>query len=365
MGRLDKGLMWDWLAPIVRRAEQSGDPKRLEMLEVAMAAAKSAEGDFARGLVAIERGRALAMQVGEFWLALLFDYLHLLILSRSGRLSESLTMVQALLEEVKKPIYKGMPLRVCLHEELVHLKLNMDPLGNMDLVRESLAYMEATVLPESTCAVCVGMLRRDMNRELGNWDEVGESLRAALIEDADADSTLATDYLQLCRVAYEREDWQKLRSWARKSEPPAQRAARHDCLAESAAWQALLARRAGDEVHAKRHAARAMQESTLGERPMDRDFYDAMCLYHESAGELGQALQMRHRQITSLSGKGRFAQESRCRVQICTLLLQMGRPLEKDLAAGRETAASLIDPAPILRELDAIAAAAGAPEIGR
>jgi hypothetical protein len=53
-------------------------------------------------------------------------------------------------------------------------------------------------------------------------------------------------------------------------------------------------------------------------------------------------------------GKGQTANECRCRLERCRLLAALGRRIETDLAAAREAACKLVDPAPVLEKLGRI-----------
>ena len=64
---------------------------------------------------------------------------------------------------------------------------------------------------------------------------------------------------------------------------------------------------------------------------------------------------MRDEELATIVGHGQLGYECYCHVERCRLLGRMGRPLDEALAAAREAASKLRDPAPRLAELDRIA----------
>ncbi|HKB38658.1 MAG TPA: hypothetical protein VKD72_19595, partial [Gemmataceae bacterium] len=161
-------------------------------------------------------------------------------------------------------------------------------------------------------------------------------------------------HCDLCEIAHRRQDWEALREWSGEGEALARRTDEHLKVAEFLLWQALLARRDGDEELARRHLRRALSRSRRVRSLPGTAYYNVLCAYHELGGELDRALEVRDLELRRLEGKGRLHDETRCRVKRCRLLGQLGRPLEAELADARTAASRLRDPAPHLEELDRI-----------
>ncbi len=123
-------------------------------------------------------------------------------------------------------------------------------------------------------------------------------------------------------------------------------------LAEALAWRAVLARRAGDEPAAGHLFHRATARMGRLRRPPTRDYFDALCRYHETGGDLIRALHVRDRELAILKETGQLAYECRVRVERCRLLAQLGQLTEADRAAAREAARKLKRPEKWLWEID-------------
>ena len=67
------------------------------------------------------------------------------------------------------------------------------------------------------------------------------------------------------------------------------------------------------------------------------------------------ALRVRDEELATIVGRGQLGYECCCHVERCRLLVRMGRPLDEALAAAREAAGKLRDPAPELEKLERIA----------
>jgi hypothetical protein len=353
--------VWDWVHEFASTAQATGDEERMRLVDLQQQAFQHGKANPELMLAALEEGRALAQRLDEPWWVLLFDhwrlqcYMHYLLDYRPA----TELAVRATLE-ARKPPYAQLPQRICLHDDLINTYLGVDPLGHADAIRKALDFMEREVSEDVECRYCLQNRRRDFALERDRLEEAEECSRQQLaMAEGDFSSSTGDHHSVfacsgLCEVALRREDWESLREWAEVGEGLARRVQDHLYLATFLLLQALLARRDGDQKQAA-----SLYRQGLGRRDRVQAlpgffYYDALCAYHEAGGQPDKALQARLQQLSETSGKGRLHDECKCRVKVCRLLAQLGRPVEEGLAAAREAARQLRNPQPFLDQLDEI-----------
>jgi hypothetical protein len=350
--------VWDWVVEFNAGADERGDRDRQRLLQLYETAVKYAKTDPDVMLGLLGEGRALAQRLDEPWWVLFFDHwrLQALLHFKSDYREVRDLAVQATLE-ARKPDYAQLPQRVCLHEDLIYAHVGTDPEGHADRIEQALEYMQGEVGPDLECRYCVQTCCTQFALQRGRLDEAeAAGLRVLAMTDAEpdrgtADHYAADAYCDLCAVAFARGDFAALREWAAAGEEAARRRDKPLELARFLAWRALLERRAGREDVAQRlYRAAASRVARLKAVPAG-SYYDALCAFHEHAGELEQALRVRDAELARIVGKGRLDHEARCRVERCRLLAQLGRPLESELAQAREAAGKLKYPQKYLDEL--------------
>jgi hypothetical protein len=122
-------------------------------------------------------------------------------------------------------------------------------------------------------------------------------------------------------------------------------------LCEFLAWQAAVARRERDELRAGRLYMNASSIMKHVSMPPDREYPDAIVAFHELAGELDQALQLRTWELVRIEDMGRHAYE--CEIHLKRLALQKkcGKLDAEDIEAARKAAAKLRKPEKTLAEI--------------
>lgn len=164
-------------------------------------------------------------------------------------------------------------------------------------------------------------------------------------------------YSGLCWMAHRREDWQKLAEFAALGEESAWHPSQQLELCEFLMWQAVLARREGDERQACRFHATATAKQARLQGVFQREYPDALTLFHELGGHLDRALQVRDWEMAAVKQQGRFAYECEIHLKRTALLAKMGRLRTADLDAARQAALKLRKPEKELAEIDKLAAA--------
>jgi hypothetical protein len=88
--------------------------------------------------------------------------------------------------------------------------------------------------------------------------------------------------------------------------------------------------------------------------PPDPSYRDAECAFHERAGQLEGALEVREAELNSLKDRGRVSYECECLIKRCWLLRRLGRLREEDVARTRAAAGRLRQPASAQARIDRV-----------
>jgi hypothetical protein len=312
-------------------------------------------------LALLDEGRHLAGRLREPWWMLFYDD------RRAGALMKYKGDALAGLElavrnalEARKPLYDSFPWRFRIHDHLIVGYLNTDPVGYAGPIREAISYLERDVPPEGSPKYLLLARRRWLAGELGNHDEAAELARRALsVAASDVDQLTARShsvfcFSHLCEIAFLRKDHEGLAELSGAGEELARQVGHQLELSEFQMWQALLARRDGDAVRAGRLYRQSRRRISHLGMPPDHIYFDALCAYHDLAGELTEALAGRDHELALLLNKGRWAAECRCRIERCRLLARLGRPLHEERAAATQVARRLRCPEAALEELERI-----------
>jgi hypothetical protein len=356
---------WDWFYTYEFEARTRGERTKVRMAGVHREAYELREDDPQRALALYEEGRRLARALDEPWWALFYDHWRatalLFFLRDFSRVLD--LAVQATLE-VRKPAYRNFPFRFSVQRNLVSAYLGIDPAGYAAVAEEALRFLESEISREGEDKYLLQGSKAELALEREEWESARrlclESLGWAAAEDdrGMAEHTSVFDYSMLCEVDWKLGDWQALAEHAAVGEELARRVGHSLELAEFLLWQALLARRAGDEERGRRLCRRAAARVGRLRMPPDVFYHDALCAFHEQGGGVEAALRAREEELGLLRDKGRFAYECRVHVHRCRLRARLGRLTEADLAAARTAAGKLRDPSPHLAELEDLTASA-------
>ncbi len=354
--------VWDWIHEYSAEAEARGDRERLQLTWIFHDAWDLRETDTAQAAAILEDGRRLAQSLDEPRWVLFYEH-WLLQLGRffqrdyRGILDRA---VKAALE-ARKPAFADLPQRICLQEDLVGIYAAIDPLGYEEMIAQALDYMENQATTGLECRHCVQGCRTIFELDRGRMDAARASgLRAlALAEDVDSEHYKGNACTDLCLIAFRSGDYTGLHEWACAAEEIARRLDRKAALAEALLWQAVAARKAGDEPAACRLGGNAVARMARLSAPPAGAYFDALAAFYELGDSLDLALRTRDRELETLAGRGRLADECAAHVERCRLLARLGKLTEADLAAARESAGKLRKRQKYLEEIARIAAGPG------
>lgn len=355
--------VWDWIGEFREETHRSGDRDRTRLLQLYESASNYCRSDPDIMLGLLNEGRALAERLGEAWWVLFYDHWRLqALLHFKGDYREAVDIAVRATLEARKPQYANLPQRVCLHEDLIHAYVGVDPEGHAERITQALDYMTKEVKQDVECRFCIQQCRSEFALRRERWEEAkAASLSLLAMADDEPNRHTATFHsidacADLCAAALALEDWETLRTWANAGEEMAQ--GKDDkilTLARFLVWKAILARRDGDEERARRLLRGARSRVGRVKAFAGEKFYDAWSAYHEQGAEWDAAFKVREVELAAILGKGRLDHEARCRLKRCRLLAKLGQPLDEERQRAREAAHRLKSPQKYLEELDKMA----------
>jgi hypothetical protein len=319
------------------------------------------ETDPDRAYALYDEAHRLARRFREPWWTLF--YLHrrveaLLFFKRDYR-DVLRPAVEAVLE-VRKPVYADFPFRFAVYYDLLSAYLGIDPVGCLREVRDALGCLEAEARDGGDDRCLLEDCKSDLAMALGDLDGT-EAAYLRMTEYADAmpqaegpDHYKAYGYCGLCRIVFERGQWDRLADHAAAGEQAARRIGYQMPLAEYQLWQALLARRAGEDGRALALRRQALTRVDRLKKPPTPFWFDALCAWALLDDDVAAAVRVREQEVRVFEGSGQFRYECDAHVERCRLLARTGRPPDDALAAACAAAGKLRDPAPRLAELDAL-----------
>ncbi len=353
---------WSWCHEYEADARTKGDADRLRLARLHYEGWGWRETDPDRAYALYDQGWQLARRLGEPWWQLFYAHWRLgaLLYFKRDYRDVLRPAVEAVLE-VRKPNYDAFPFRFAVYYDLISAYLGIDAPGYAAPIRQALHSLEHDVPCSGEDHFLLEDLKRAFALALDDLDGAeAATLRSMRIADDcgeqhSAAHHMAFNYCGLCTVAFKRNDWERLAEHAAAGEQAARRIGYKLQQSECQMWTALLALRSGDETRARPLRTRAVSRVARLKRPPTGSWFNALAAWALHENDLAAALAVRDREFETIRDRGRLHYECACHVERCRLLARMGRPLDEALAAGREAAAKLREPAPERDKLERIA----------
>jgi hypothetical protein len=353
--------LWEWIGERRAQYEHAGDEARVRLTRYWEMAHPLGETDPDQAVALLAEGRLLAAELGERWWQLVLDHWHLAALLHFKRdYRQAAEAAVRIAVAASRPENAAFPGRWVVYRDLVSAYVGVDPEGYADRIREALAYLDRAIPPEPNEAryLMLGSARQ-FHQEMGDFDAAeATAMQAQALLDRDREYrhhgrySMIFHYSALCWIAARREDWRRLAEVAALGEETARSRNKQMELCEFLAWQAVLARRDGDESRARRLHSTAAAKMARLRMPSEREYPDATVLFHELGGELDKALPVRDRELAVLADHGRFAYECEAHLKRAALRAKMGLLRREDLDAARQAALKLRKPDKALTEIE-------------
>jgi hypothetical protein len=353
--------IWDQFHEFRKAFHLAGDEDRLLLVFLHSEGFACQETDPDRTLAIFTEGRQLAQRLGEPWFVLFYDVWRVIaLLSYKHDFRNVLDLAIQCALEMRKPANAQHAWRFAAFNNLVNAYAGIDPEGYDAPIRQALAYLEAEIPPGPNDDRYVMMTHK--RRFLADAGRIDDAYRVAqeqlVLADTDRNRHNADWYTiavhnHLCGLCQQMSDWEGVASHASAVEELAQRVDQSQInLAEALAWQALLARRAGDDLTAGKFFRQAIARMARLQRAPTREYFEALCLYHEMGGDPARALRVRDRELETVLDRGQLAYECHIRVERCRLLAERGNLQDSDLTAARAAARTLKSPARYLERIE-------------
>jgi hypothetical protein len=259
--------------------------------------------------------------------------------------------------EACKPILKDHPWRVAAYNTLLGCYVSIDPIGHAHAIRQCLRQLSKEIPrgPGEHRYVMMNHQRKFL-MALGQFKQAEKVvLRHLALFDEDVGEDewyIKGAVVDMCWIGYRQQDWEKVCAYAEQGEELVRHMqnSQHE-LAEAQLWQAVCARKEGNETRAKRLLRGAVNRIRHLEAEPFAEYYDALAYFHELGENLDKALEVREQQLARTQGTGRLGYECEIHLQRCELLARLGRLTGEDLDRAHEATRPLKEPKPYLARL--------------
>jgi hypothetical protein len=347
--------LWQWIYNRRYQANEAQDETRIEMVNLFWQMMDNIRSNPELSLHYAEQSRQLAELVDDIWFVQLINHWELQIrFSFLGDYSETLNLATKATVAVRLPAYQDFPQRICLHEDLITAYVEQDPVGNKDLVQQALDYMETEVDPKAECYKCLFGLKIDFLRVNGTLEETLEVAHKTLGISEDSPHHLMFTYLSMAEIAYQQGDWENLNLWAKESELNARKNKRDDVISTALLWLATYAQHNQEPEKVK---SLHQQATHIAERYgafIGQPYYLALTIYHETSGQLEDALLTQQDYLMLIEGKSKPFQECTTLLNIIRLKKSINQVFVSDIETLKERVKVLKVPNYILDQLEDI-----------
>jgi hypothetical protein len=354
--------IWDWYNDCMDRYVRDRDRDRLRMGLFHPEGFDCQETDPERSLALFTAGRNLAEQLSEPWWVLFYDVWRVqALIDYLDDYRQVLDLAVRTALEFRKPSYIGHPWKFAIFNHLLRIYTEIDPVGHAAAIREAMAYLDAEVPPgPGADRYVLSGRKRKFAMALNDLEGATRAAQES-ISLAASDPTVRTGwytvgaFCDLCLIYQKRGAWAVVGEHAGHAETLARGLEQCESeLSEAQLWQAVVARHQGDGKEAGRLLRAATGRMARLRTTPSKEYFYALALYHELAGDLEAALQARDRELVLIRGKGRLVSECETAIERCRLLARLGRLNPEAVTATRAAARLLRVPDHYLTTIDAI-----------
>ncbi len=350
--------VWDWIREYRAEALRAGDAQRVRLTEFHPRAYECRETDPDRALALYAEGRCLAQKLNEPCWVLFFDHWRLTMLIWFKRdYGPVLDLAVRNTLEARKPLYDPLNLRTTVQRTLICVYQMTDLFGYAGQIREGLDALEEQITLHGEEKYLIQSNRISFAYATEEYERAREACLQTL-RWADADGKLydavhhsVYAYRMLCLIAWKREDWEALANWSAVGADVVRRSRHRMEEVEFRLWQALLVLQGGDGAQARRQFRQAVARAGRLGTPPSGIYFEAVCAFHGQAGEWAKVLTVRQRELDLVGRLGHLDEEVRCRIKICRVLAELGKPGGGAAGGARRAAARLRAPQKYLDEL--------------
>jgi hypothetical protein len=292
--------VWDWINNFRSDALRRGDAEHIRLTEFHPRAYALREVDPDNALAIYTQGRQFAQLLDEPLWVLFFDHWRVtMLLWFKQDYTDLLDLAVRNVLEVRKPAYDPLNLRVTVQRTLLCVYQALDLHGYADEIRAGLDELEKSIGREGEEKYLIQSNRIGFHYTVGEYERAREAcLQTLRWADEDGSQYEATHhsvyaYALLCGVCWFLQDWEGLENWTALGAEVTTRSGHRMEAIEFLLWQAVLARRSGDETRAGRLRRQSLERLRHLKSPTSDLCYEGLCAYHALAGEWDRVVRQR------------------------------------------------------------------------
>lgn len=349
--------LWGWFNRFAAQAIISGDPLRQQMTLLydrgweSLRAEKHDEAlDYFESALRIARELQLPCWV------LFFDYwcAETLIFYKNTY-QEGLDRAVRMIAGAHKDNYVDCPVRGRAYYTLMYIYYAMDVIGYEDKIREMIMFMNDEIPLDDDTYQRMQYTQAALAHATEDYATAEHLIQQYLNMTLGNSHRQSGGYNMMRLLAYARGDIEQAYQYAQQSETHARYARLQNSVSLAILFQASHALRLGDT-----ETANALHQRGIAHferyhlRPLPA-YYDAICEYHELAGDTKKARLLREEQLRAMETIGSPHYIAYAHLAYTRLLGRMGESVEDAIETTRAKADALLKPAHFLSKVDAIA----------
>ncbi len=334
--------IWSWFDTERSLALQNNDLPKLQLVGQMEAALQERSAQhFTQARTLFQQGIELAKeQNNACWELVFLKELCEMLFYEEDDLQEALKRIVHLNAIAHDPRFEHCPGRPRMFFMLADIYYERDPFGNKSQIEALLDYLDTLSGLDSDTAATIQHLRAELLYHEGQYEEATRRI-VNYISRITGRQRLRDAYRLLRKIAYAQGNLVMAYGYAKNMQKHALNS-RMD-MADSKLWQAVLAKRLGDDKEARSKFAQGIEEYRRYHIPRWLEPYDAEAEYLELEGQLEVALTVRDRQVEAFTDYGSLWYLSHTYLQRLRLLGRMGAPLVDALADARKLAREMKD----------------------
>ncbi|MEL6310031.1 MAG: hypothetical protein AAFR81_08615 [Chloroflexota bacterium] len=348
--------LWGWFNRFAAQAIISGDPLRQQMTLLYDKGWESLRAEkHDNALDYFETALQIARQLQLPCWVLFFDYwcAETLIFYKNTY-QAGLDRAVRMIAGAHKDDYVDCPVRGRAYYTLMYIYYAMDVIGYEDKIREMITFMEREIPLDDDTFQRMQYTQAALAQATEDYTTAEHIIQQYLNMTIGNAHRQSGGFNMMRLIAYARGDIAQAYEYALQSETHARYARLQNSVAIAILFRASHALRLGKEDEAHTLHQRGMTHfERYHLRPLPA-YYDAICEYHELAGNLPKARFLRQEQRRAMETIGSPHYIAHAHLAYARLLGRLGEDTSDALQTTRQKADALLKPAHFLGKVDAV-----------
>jgi hypothetical protein len=275
----------------------------------------------------LTRGKQLAEQNDNKYWMVTFDHWRLQVLlnyKRDFTTANRLAVEAAI--EARKPVYQQYSSYICVQQDMILVYKGIDPIGYAPEIKEAIDLTLDQTSPGTSCYFCLRRSLADYYTLIGDTEEAKNRLAEYYALTSTNRFYRVQAVTRICVFTFQEQAWSDLRQAAQYGASIATDEDSVDDWLTLKAWEMIAQYHLENKEEASKLYFIIQQKRRGLKMVPGRDYYQAVCAYHEATGDLAAALAARDEQLSHLCNSGQYYWECECQLERIRLLKQMGQP---------------------------------------